>query len=103
MTAEDESKQLDSVTDRVTETEALDASKATAAMASLATTAADGSGIDAKMEKIEVSKEDIELIVSELEIEESVAERTIREVVLEGLVTEGKTAVGEALRRLVVS
>jgi len=103
MTAEDEAKQLDSVTDRVTEQASLDDSKATAAMASLATRAGDGSGADSNMSKIEVSREDIELVVSELEVTDDVAERAIKEVVSEGLVTEGKTAVGEALRRLVVS
>ena len=104
MTAKDEAKQLDSVTDRVTEQESsLDASKATAAMANLASDAGDGNGDDAKIEKIQVSQEDVELIVNELEVEESIAERTLQEVVYEGLVTDGKTAVGEALRRLVVS
>ncbi len=98
----DEAKQLDSVTDRVTEQESLDASKATAAMASLASRSGEGSDADA-MVAIQVSKEDVELIVNELEVEDSVAERAIKEVISEGLVTEGKSAVGEALRRLVVS
>lgn len=105
MTAKDEAKQLDSVTDRVTEQESLDASKATAAMASLVTSADGGANAtDTKtMASIKVSKEDVKLIVEELEIDDSNAEKAIKEVIMEGIVAEGQSAVGEALRRLVVS
>lgn len=98
MTAAEEAKQLDSVTDVVQEKE-LDDSKAQQAMASLAATTK--SQLAAAPSSIAVSKEDVALIVSEMEITEDEATRVLREVAED--VGDGKSIVEEALRRLVTS
>ena len=101
--AEKEAKQLDSVTDRVQETE-LDANKAQQAMSALSTTKQeDADGKATALAAITVSKDDVALIVSELEVSDDVAERALREVALAAGVTtadDGKMVVA-ALRQLV--
>ena len=106
MTAEQEAKQLDSVTDFVKERE-MDESKAKTAMSQLSKQSSDNdtnkvSDIQ-KMNKIAVSKDDITIICSELEVSEDIAARALRQVIHDGLVNESTTALGEALRKLVTS
>uniref|UniRef100_A0A7S3PZN2 Nascent polypeptide-associated complex subunit alpha-like UBA domain-containing protein n=1 Tax=Chaetoceros debilis TaxID=122233 RepID=A0A7S3PZN2_9STRA len=126
MTAQDEAKQLDSVTDRVTEEEStMDASAAKSKVLSLSSdvhtgmdSAAEEKSKSAKkaLAAIEVSKEDIDVLVEELEISEDVADKALREVLFEGggivTVTDGgegagaspsPSPLGEALRRLIRS
>lgn len=103
MTAEEEAKQLDSVTDVVHEKE-FDASKAQEAMTALSTAPQVGSGANSSVgvkKAISVSKEDVAVIVTELEVTEDVAEKALREATEE--VGEGKSPLASALRRLVVS
>jgi NACalpha-BTF3-like transcription factor len=102
MTAADEAKQLDSVTDRVMDQESMSASKATEAMSALASKR-NKDDQDVLLDNIQVSREDVDLIVSELEVTEEVATKALKEVLSQGLVGEGQSAVGEALRKLVVS
>lgn len=102
MTAKDEAKQLDSVTDRVMDRESMSASKATEAMSALASKR-DETDPNVILDSIQVSKEDVDLIVNELEVTEDIATKTLRQVLSQGLVPEGESAVGEALRRLIVS
>ena len=64
MTAEEEAKQLDSVTDRVQEKE-LDASRANQALGALSTTSGE-SGAPSSSKTTAVKKEDVDVIVSEL-------------------------------------
>jgi NACalpha-BTF3-like transcription factor len=99
MTEAAQAAQLDSVTDRVTETE-LDASKAQEAMSALSTTNPEDDAKAAALASVAVSKEDVALIVSEMEVTEEVAERVLREVALE--LKEGNV-LEEALRKLVTS
>lgn len=99
MTAAEEAKQLDSVTDVVQEKE-LDASKAQQAMSALATKS-QKKAEEAASAAVAVSKEDVALIVSELEVTDEVAARALRQVADE--VPEGKSVVAAALRKLVVS
>jgi NACalpha-BTF3-like transcription factor len=99
MDAEAEAKQLDSVTDVVTETE-LDASKVQQAMSALSTAKQEDDGNAAALASVAVSKEDVALIVSELEVSEEIAERVLREVASEA--KEGKM-LEAALRKLVRS
>mmetsp|Transcript_9840 Transcript_9840/g.15222 ORF Transcript_9840/g.15222 Transcript_9840/m.15222 type:complete len:99 (-) Transcript_9840:1057-1353(-) len=97
MTAAEEAKQLDSVTDVVQEKE-LDASKAQEAMSALSS-----SGLERtanSLDHIQVSKEDVELIVSTLEVTDEIATKTLRQVYVD---QDGKHNVAEALRRLVTS
>jgi NACalpha-BTF3-like transcription factor len=102
MTAKDEAKQLDSVTDRFEENEACDTSKATAAMSSLMSKEQlKNDAID--LASIEVSKDDVDLIVNQLDVTDELATKALKEVLGLGLVVGGRSAVGEALRRLVVS
>jgi|EP01083_Nonionella_stella_P226580 NACalpha-BTF3-like transcription factor len=103
MTAENEEKQLDSVTDRVQEHETLDSSKAKSAMAALTSTSSAGVSDQKKLAKIKISKEDVEIIMNELEVSEDVASGALREVIFEGTIEEGKSPLGEALRRLLVA
>jgi NACalpha-BTF3-like transcription factor len=100
MTADEEAKQLDSVTDNVQEKE-LDESKAQQAMSSLGATKQGGNQVAAAISTIAVSKEDVALIVSEMEVTEEEATRVLREVAED--VSENKSLVAAALRRLVVS
>ena len=102
MTAEDEAKQLDKVTDRVQEHETLDSSKAKSAMAALTSSSSAGISDHKKLAKIKISKEDVLIIVDELEVSEDIAARVLREVIFEG-VEEGTSPLGEALRRLLVA
>ena len=95
--AEKEAKQLDSVTDVVKEAE-LDESKAQQAMTALSTAKQEEDGSASALASVEVSKDDVALIVSELEVTEEVAERALREVA--GEAEEGQMVVA-ALRRLV--
>mmetsp|Transcript_15876 Transcript_15876/g.24032 ORF Transcript_15876/g.24032 Transcript_15876/m.24032 type:complete len:93 (+) Transcript_15876:76-354(+) len=92
MTAEEEAKQLDSVTDRVQETE-LDESRSNQALSAL-NSAKSGSATAAS---ISVKKEDVDVIVAELEVTEDEAAAALRDVAAEG----GNLA--DALRRLVTS
>ena len=103
MTAKDEAKQLDSVTDRFEENEACDTSKATAAMSSLMSKQEQLNNDALDLASIEVSKDDVELIVDQLDVTDELATKALKEVLGLGLVVGDKTAVGEALRRLVVS
>jgi NACalpha-BTF3-like transcription factor len=96
MTAEEEAKQLDSVTDRVQETE-LDASRSNKALSAL-----NSSKLGATAASISVKKEDVNVIVSELEVTEDEAAAALRAVAAEGSV-DGGSLVTEALRRLVTS
>eukprot|EP00585_Thalassiosira_rotula_P010855 CAMPEP_0196138498 /NCGR_PEP_ID=MMETSP0910-20130528/6118_1 /TAXON_ID=49265 /ORGANISM="Thalassiosira rotula, Strain GSO102" /LENGTH=101 /DNA_ID=CAMNT_0041399109 /DNA_START=144 /DNA_END=449 /DNA_ORIENTATION=- len=101
MTAEEEANQLDSVTDRVQETE-LDESRANQALGALSGNAADASGGN-NNETMEVKKEDVDVIVAELECTEDEAEAALRAVGGEAGVVEGEELVAAALRRLVMS
>ena len=92
MTAEEEAKQLDSVTDRVQETK-LDESRSNQALSAL-NSAKSGSAAAAS---ISVKKEDVDVIVAELEVTEDEAAAALRDVAAEG----GNLA--DALRRLVTS
>lgn len=100
MTAKDEAKQLDSVTDRVQENDTLDSSKAASAMAALNSTKSSRSSQEKELAKIQISKDDVHVLVEELEITEDDADRTLREVILDGAAEDGKSPLGEALRRL---
>mmetsp|Transcript_62870 Transcript_62870/g.185692 ORF Transcript_62870/g.185692 Transcript_62870/m.185692 type:complete len:102 (-) Transcript_62870:494-799(-) len=101
MTAEDEAKQLDSVTDVVHEKE-FDASKAKEAMtALLIAPQAGASSITGGKKAISVSKDDVAVIVSELEVSEDVAEKALREATEE--VGDGKSPLAAALRSLIIS
>lgn len=104
MTAEDEAKQLDSVTDRVQEKE-LDESRANQALGALSSGAAAASSTTGDASKtIAVKKEDVDVIVAELEVTEDEAEAALREAAGEGNGNiEGQQLVAAALRRLVVS
>lgn len=104
MTAEDEAKQLDSVTDRVQEKE-LDESRATQALGALGTAGTGASSSADASKTIAVKKEDVDVIVAELEVTEDEAEVALREAAAEegGGIVEGQQLVAAALRRLVVS
>jgi NACalpha-BTF3-like transcription factor len=52
-------------------------------------------------DQVAVSKEDVELIMSELEVTEEVAKRTLRQVAVD--VKEGESMVVAALRKMVSS
>ena len=96
-------KQLDSVTDRVQETE-LDASKAKQAMSAMMST---GGENDVKLSQIRVSRDDIAVVVKELEVTEDTAEATLKQVSLEiqqaGGSVEGSVVLEGALRRLITA
>jgi hypothetical protein len=98
--AQQQARQLDSVTDFHTETE-IDASKAQQAMSALANSNKADDPKAAALAAVAVSKEDIAVIVSELEVTDQVAERTLREVVVEG--ADEKKMLEAALRKLVTS
>jgi len=98
MDAQEQAKQLDSVTDRVQEKE-VDATKAQQAMTALSTAGEEGQL--AAAEALAVSKEDVDLIVSELEVTSEAAQMALREVALE--VKEGDSLVVAALRKLATS
>ncbi len=94
MTAEyQEAKQLDSVTDRVQETE-LDESRSNKALSAL-NSAKSGSAAAASISV--VKKEDVDVICAELEVTEDEAAAALRDVAAEG------GNLTDALRRLVTS
>ncbi|KAG7361510.1 hypothetical protein IV203_036611 [Nitzschia inconspicua] len=96
--AEAEAKQLDSVTDRVDETE-LDASKAQQAMSALSSSNQQDDGRAMALAAVNISGQDIDVIVDQLEVSRELAEKTLREVALE---TSGEeVALVAALRKLV--
>lgn len=101
MTAEDEAKQLDSVTDRHQEKD-FDESKAKEAMSALTSNTAAGRGTGGKNsatgKDIKVTKEDVAVIVAELEVTEDEAKAALR-----SSACDGKTSVAAALRKLVAS
>lgn len=99
MTEKDEAKQLDSVTDRILETDAMEEDKAKNAMAAL-NNSHDNSETQ-QLSAISVEQADIDVIVEELEVTDDMAKRALQEVIFEGLVADGKTALEVALRRLV--
>lgn len=96
MTAADEAKQLDSVTDRVAETE-LDSSRANQALGALAT------ATKSEVKSITVKREDIDVVVAELECSEEDAIDALRRSLEEDGALEGDSLVSAALTRLVVS
>jgi NACalpha-BTF3-like transcription factor len=100
MAAEEQAqaKQLDSVTDNFEEQE-VDATRAQQAMSAWST----GKQASALSEadQVAVSKEDVELIMSELEVTEDVAKRTLRQVAVD--MQDGDSLVVAALRKLVSS
>jgi len=96
MEAQEQAKQLDSVTDRVQEKE-VDATKAQQAMSALSFASAKHTA-----EQVAVSREDVALIVAELEITDEAAERALRQVATETR-RDGESLVVAALRKLVTS
>ena len=96
--AENQAKQLDSVTDRVEEQE-VDSTKAMNALGALATPAAHA---QASNVAIAVAPEDIQIICDELEVTEEVATRTLRQVAQENK-QEGESMVAAALRKLITT
>lgn len=99
MTAADEAKQLDSVTDRFKEAE-IDASRAQQAMSALSSANKEEDSKAAALASVAVSKDEVALIVSELEVTEEEAEGALREVAAGG--DEGNM-LDAALRKLVTS
>ena len=106
MTAEDEAKQLDSVTDRVQEKE-LDESRASQALGALSGAgtkqSGEGGATSSSPPAIAVKKEDVDVIVAELEVTEDEASAALRAVVAEDGGLEGQQLVAAALTKLVVS
>ena len=96
--AENQAKQLDSVTDRVEEQE-VDSTKAMNALGALATPAAHA---QASNVAIAVAPKDIQIICDELEVTEEVATRTLRQVAQENK-QEGESMVAAALRKLITT
>lgn len=96
-TQAEQAQQLDSVTDRVQESE-LDASKAQQAMQGLTSANNKSTTADAASQ-VAVSKEDVALVMSEMEVTQDIAERALRSVKPPD---ESKRVV-EALRHLVTS
>lgn len=97
--AENEAKQLDSVTDRHQEKD-FDESKAKEAMSALSSAAEIKAG-ESDSNTVKVSKEDVAVIVKELEVTEDEAKAALRAAAAE--VGEGQSPVAAALRSLVVS
>ena len=97
--AQEQAKQLDSVTDRVQEQE-VDEARAQQAMSALSAKKEDAAA-DSPTKAIAVSNQDVELIVSELEVTEELAQKTLREVAAH--TKEGDSLVVAALRKLVTS
>ena len=100
MTAEEEAKQLDSVTDNHQESE-LDSSKASEALGSLGKASASGAtGSPPDSVAKAVKPDDVALIVAELEVTPDEAAQALREV---AAVNDGTDLVPLALRKLVMS
>lgn len=97
MEAQEQAKQLDSVTDLVQEKE-VDATKAQLAMSALTPAKAASA---AAADSVAVAKEDVALIVEELEVTGETAERALREVAVD--IKEGESLVVAALRKLVTT
>lgn len=93
MTAKEEAKQLDSVTDRVQDKE-FDENLAKDAMSALRKQSESQAE---QQQTVAVSKEDVDLIVDQLEVSRDEAEKALREVKEEA----GKSAVFLAIRKLV--
>ena len=100
MTAADEAKHLDSVTDHVQEQE-LDENKVNEAMSALSIKKTGGeTSLSSKaLASVKVSKDDVAFIVSELECTDEVAEKALHDVISEGT---GDSILKSALRRLIV-
>lgn len=99
-TDQEQAKQLDSVTDVVQERE-LDESKALEAMASLGAANKKQASTAAAPPTLQVSKEDVTLIMTQMEATEDEAIRALRETSIE--MEKGKSLAVETLRRLVTS
>ena len=99
--ADQQARQLDSVTDFHSETE-IDASKAQQAMSALASAKQQEDPKAVALAAVNVSKEDVAVIVSELEVTDTVAERALREVVVLDGAEEAKM-LEAALRKLITS
>jgi|Transcript_7882 NACalpha-BTF3-like transcription factor len=97
-TDQEQAKQLDSVTDVVQEKE-LDQNKAQEAMASLAGAAKSQS--TKTTPTLQVSKEDVTLIMTQMEVSEDEAIRALQETAV--VMAEGKSLPVETLRRMVTS
>mmetsp|Transcript_21939 Transcript_21939/g.28409 ORF Transcript_21939/g.28409 Transcript_21939/m.28409 type:complete len:99 (+) Transcript_21939:191-487(+) len=95
--AENQAKQLDSVTDRVEEQE-VDITKAHEAMTSLGAASAETQASEAD---VAVSAEDIKIICDELEVTEEFATKTLREVARD--TKDGESIVAATLRKLITS
>ena len=93
MTAREEAKQLDSVTDRVQDKE-FDENVAKDAMSALRQQSESQAE---KQQTVAVSKEDVDLIVEQLEVSREEAEMALREVKDE----DGMSALFLALKKLV--
>lgn len=91
--ADEQAKQLDSVTDRFEEKDQVDNDKAKQALTLMSNKKV------ATQEQVAVSKEDVELLMNELEVSQELAEKTLREV----HVGEGESMVAAALKKLITS
>ena len=100
MADSNEAKQLDSVTDRIIEKDAVEEHKAKDAMAALKSSGNDSGTKD--VDSIKVDQADVDVIVDELEVSEDIARGVLKEVIFEGLVKEGTSALEEALRILLI-
>lgn len=100
MADSNEAKQLDSVTDRIVEKDAVEEHKAKDAMAALRNTGDDSRA--KALDSIQVDQKDVDVIIDELEVSEDVARGVLKNVIFEGLVKEGTSALEEALRRLLI-
>ena len=105
--AQEQAKQLDSVTDNVQETE-VDETKAQEAMGALSAGKADASKRAANHHAVEKSilQEDVDLICNELDVTEETAKRALREAAMELGANNGQAAqslVVKALKKLVTS
>ena len=96
MTAADEAKQLDSVTDRVAETE-LDSSRANQALGALA------AAKQSEVHSSTVKQEDVDVIVAELECLREEAVESLKKSLEEDGTLEGEELISHALTRLVSS
>ena len=106
--AKSQAKQLDSVTDVVQEQE-VDAERAQEAMSALSSNHRDAAWLSEAQQAAmanAVTKEDVDLILSELDnVTEELAVRTLRDVAVELGITkrDGDALVVAALRKLVTS
>jgi NACalpha-BTF3-like transcription factor len=98
MEAQEQAKQLDSVTDRFDEKE-VDATKAQEAVSALSSSK---QAQQLATKDACVSKEDVDLIVSELEVTEEAAEKALREAACE-VKDNGERMVVAALKKLVTT